>query len=810
MKVPLSWLAEFIDLPTSDPAMLAAVLGSLGHEVEGWETISPSFTGVVVGRVDTVTQHPDADRVRLTQVDDGTGELVEVVCGAWNFEAGAVVAFARVGARLNPRGEPMEIGERAVRGVVSHGMICSASELGLGEDHTGILVLDRLGVAGPDDVGLDLEAVLPLSDVVLDITITPNRPDAMSVLGIARELGAYYELPVRHPDTTVEETGAEITVGVGVEDPVGCPRFVARQVSGITIAPSPLPMQLRLRAAGIRPISNVVDVSNYVMVEMGHPIHTFDLERIAEGRLIIRRARAGEQLRTLDGVDRELLTEDIVVADPSGAVALAGVMGGESTEVSETTSQVLVEAANWDPASVLATAHRLGLRSEASARFERGVDPELSGAAAARAAALVASLGGGQVHKGAVDVYPAPAEKRRVELPLSEVERLLGPGLDETTVSQLLTRLGFEVTATQAGSLEVLVPTRRPDVTRPVDLIEEVARLYGYDRIPSRVRMGPDGTIAPEQRADRAVREAMVGAGYSEAQSMSFFAPEDLDLLRLPVDDPGRDAISVSNPLREEESLLRTTLLPGLLRAASGNLDRGRRDVALFEIGKVFHPTPSAFDPLLPEQPDHLAFVSVGERGNPGILGARREVDGYEATALVRLLGEVRGLDLRVYPGEKPPFHPGRSGMVLLDKEIIGWVGELHPGVSRDFGLSGRVAAGELDLAPLLAVGGVWRLRAVSAFPPVKLDLAFDVGPEVLTADLLDRLGDAVGDVLEATEVFDVFVGPGMEEGRRSIAVRLTLRASDRTLRDEDVTPLLREAVATVEGNLDVRLRGSV
>ncbi len=358
--------------------------------------------------------------------------------------------------------------------------------------------------------------------------------------------------------------------------------------------------------------------------------------------------------------------------------------------------------------------------------------------------------------------------------------------------------------------LEVLVPTRRPDVTRPVDLIEEVARLYGYDRIPSRVRMGSDGTIAPEQRAERAVREAMVGAGYSEAQSMSFFAPEDLDLLRLPGDDPGRDAISVSNPLREEESLLRTTLLPGLLRAAAGNIDRGGRDVALFEIGKVFHPTPSALDPLLPEQPDHLAFVAVGERGNPGILGARRVVDGYEATALVRLLGEVRGLDLRVYPGEKSPFHPGRSGMVLHDKEVIGWVGELHPGVSGDFGLPGRVAAGELDLAPLLAVGGVWQLRAVSPFPPVKLDLAFDVGPEVLTADLLDRLGDAVGDVLEAHEVFDVFVGPGMEEGRRSIAVRLTLRDPDRTLRDEDVTPLLREAVATVEGNLDVRLRGSV
>jgi phenylalanyl-tRNA synthetase beta chain len=809
MRLPLSWLAEFIDLPTSDPATLAAVLGSLGHEVEGWETTGPSFTGVVVGRVETVRPHPDADRVRLTQVDDGSGELHEVVCGAWNFDAGAVVAFAPVGARLNPGGRPMEIEARSVRGVVSQGMICSASELGLGEDHTGILVLDELGVAGPEEVGRDLEAVLPLSDVVLDLTITPNRPDAMSVLGIARELGAYYELPVRQPDTHVEETGPDIIVRVDVEDPVGCPRFVARQVSGVKVAPSPLPMQLRLRAAGVRPISNVVDVSNYVMIEMGHPIHTFDLERVSEGRLIIRRAREGEGLRTLDGIDRELVAEDIVVADPSGAVALAGVMGGESSEVSESTSQVLVEAANWDPASVLATAHRLGLRSEASARFERGVDPNLSGEAATRAASMVASLGGGQVHRGAVDVYPAPAEMRRIDLRLAEVERLLGPGLDAATAGGLLTRLGFEVTADD-GSLEVLVPTRRPDVTRPVDLVEEVARLHGYERFPSRVRMGPDGTVAPEQRAERVVREAMVGAGYFEAQSMSFFGAGDLDLLRLPADDPRRDAIRVSNPLRDEESLLRTTLLPGLLRAAAGNLDRGSRAVSLFEVGKVFRPAPSALDPMLPDQPNHLAFVAVGERGSTGILGARREVDVYEATALVRLLGGVRGIDLRVYPGEQPPFHPGRAGMVLLDKEVVGWAGELHPAVSRGFGLPGRVAAGEIELAPLLTVAGLWQLRPVSPFPPVKLDVAFDAGPGVLTADLLDRMGDAIGDLLEASEVFDVFVGPGMEAGRRSIAIRLTLRAPDRTLRDDEVTPLLRQAVVSVEQWLDVRLRGSV
>ena len=362
MKVPLSWLAEFIDLPTSDPASLAGVLGSLGHEVESWETTSPTFSGVVVGRVETVSQHPDADRVRLTQVDDGSGDLLEVVCGAWNFEAGAVVAFAPVGAQLNLGGKPMEIGARAVRGVVSHGMICSASELGLGDDHTGILVLDWLGAAGLDDVGRGLEAVLPLSDVILDVTITPNRPDAMSILGIARELGAYYELPVNQPHTRVDDAGPETAAVVEVEDPIGCPRFVARQVSGVTITPSPLPTQLRLRAAGVRPISNVVDVSNYVMIEMGHPIHAFDLARIAEARLIIRRAYEGEQLRTLDGVEVRLLSDDIVVADPTGAVALAGVMGGESTEVSETTSEVLVEAANWDPASVLATAHRLGLR----------------------------------------------------------------------------------------------------------------------------------------------------------------------------------------------------------------------------------------------------------------------------------------------------------------------------------------------------------------------------------------------------------------------------------------------------------------
>ena len=587
MRVPIGWLADFIDLPTRDPHQLEQILVSLGHEVEGIEEFKPSFEGVIVGRVEEVAPHPDADRIRFCRVNDGTVTR-DVVCGAWNFEAGAVIAYAQVGSRLGTDTDtPLEVGSRKIRGVVSHGMIASARELGLGDDHRGIMVLDELDAATEEDLGRPLEEVIGLGDVVLDVSITTNRGDCMGIRGLARELAAYWQIPMRDISPSFATAPETSEYDVSIEDVEACPRFVAHQVDGVRIGPSPLWMQLRLLAIGQRPISNVVDVSNYVMWELGHPIHTFDADAISGGHVIIRRAEEGEKLETLDGVERSLVAGDILVTDPSGPIALAGVMGGGSTEVSETTTSVLVEAANWHPPSILSTSWRLGLRSEASARFERGVDPNLSGLATARTVELVALTSGGTPRSRPVDCYPIPREPWTVDLTDRDVSRLLGPTPSFGDSLSLLERLGFGVD--RAGrSAVVTVPTHRADVTRPADLVEEVARLHGFDRFPDLVRHGRHGGLTPEQLATRRLREALVGAGLTESQTLSFIGQDDLDALGLPTQDPRRSTLRVKNPLREEEAILRTTLLPGLMRAASRNAARGVKAVRLFETGRVF------------------------------------------------------------------------------------------------------------------------------------------------------------------------------------------------------------------------------
>jgi len=809
VKVPLSWLKDFIDLPTETPAELDEILGTLGHEVEGWEVVAPTFEGVIVGRVASVEPHPDADKVRFCRVNIGSDTL-DVVCGAWNFEAGAIIAYATVGARLGlDRDEPFEIGQRKIRGVQSNGMICSARELGLGEDHEGIMVLDALGAADEADIGRDVRDVLPISDVVLDVSITPNRGDCMSILGIARELGAYWDIPVREPVLDIVADGPPIAATVEILDAEACPRFAARQVDGVTIKPSPLWMQLRLLAAGQRPISNVVDVSNYVMFEIGHPIHTFDADTLANAALQIRRAGAAERLTTLDGTDRMLAAGDIVVADATGPVALAGVMGGASTEVSASTTNILVEAANWHPPSIMHTSRRLNLRSEASSRFERGVDPNLSDLATLRTAKLIAETGAGRVRAGHVDEYPNPVQPQSIRLTGSDIRRLLGETPDLALSGALLTRLGFEVTL--AGSqLDIRVPTRRHDVTRPADVIEEVARLFGYHNFVDRVRRGISGRMTPAQMAQRRIREAMVGAGFTEAQTLAFIGQTDLDLMRIPADDRRSTGIRVINPLRDEEGTMRTTLLPGLLKAVAYNVGHGRVDAALFETGRVFLPLADSFDSRVPAQPEHLGFAAHGTMGSRGFNGMTRVVDFFTSAGVVELLSDLTGHDLRLDPTSPPSLHPGRAAVVMTGDGSIGTVGELHPAIARDFGLRGRVAVGELSLEQLAAPVDPWAFRESSSYPPVRFDLAFDVAEDVASAAIRTEIVDAADGMAEQVELFDVFRGGAMEPGRKSVAYRLTLRASDRTLTDEEMVPLRERIIERVRGAFDARLRGDV
>lgn len=794
MKVSLRWLADYIDLPTDDPARIRAAFESLGHEVEGVERLAPEWSGVVVARVEDVAPHPDADKVRVCRVEAGEGP-VTVVCGAWNFEAGATVAFARPGAVL-PGG--FEIGRRTIRGVESNGMICSERELGIGDDHTGILVLDA-GSPG-DEVG----PLVGLPDIVFDLAITPNRPDAMSMVGIARELGAFFAVPFRVPEPALDPVPGAPAVGVDIADPSGCLRFVLREVDGLAVGPSPLWMRRRLRAAGVRPISNVVDVTNYVMLELGHPLHAFDADRLSGDRLVVRRAERGERLVTLDGVERTLDPSDIVICDAGGPTSLAGTMGGAASEVVDGTSRVLIEAATWDPPSIMATSRRHGLRSEASSRFERGVDPGLPLLASARAAELAVATGGGRLLAGVVDEVVRAPEEVVVSLPLRLVERTLGSRLEAAEIRSLLGRIGLA--ATGDDPLSVLVPTFRPDVTRPVDVVEEIARLAGYETFPDELPTGAGGGWSPSQRRVRAAREALVGAGVSEAVNLSFVSVDDVAAFRFPDDDPRRAVVEVRNPLRDEEALLRTTLLPGLLRALRSNVARGLGSAALFEIGKVFFRRPDPADPRIPEQPDRLSFAVTGGFGEGDLAGASRPADAYTATALWRVLAARLGLDPALRPARAPGFHPGRCAEVLVGGEVAGVIGEIHPETAAAFGLTGRVAAGELDLALLARPLPPRLVAAPSPYPPVEFDLAFFVPDTLAAAELEAATAAAGGALLESATVFDEYRPGGGD--RRSLALRYVLRAPDRTLAGDEVAGV-REAMIAAAAALGAELRGA-
>ncbi len=791
MKLPLRWLAEYIDLPTTDPAELAMVLTSLGHEVEGVESLAVGWEGVVVGRVEAVGPHPTADRVRVCQVDTGDGTR-QIICGAWNFEAGAYVPVAVPGALLPG---DFVIGEREIRGVVSHGMICSEQELGLGEEHSGILVLD--GEARP---GSSFDELVELPDVVFDLAIGPNRPDAMSILGMARELAAYYDIGFSEPPDDLEPVPGATALTVTIDDPTGCRRFVAREVRGVTIAQSPMWMRHRLAKAGIRSISNVVDVTNYVMIEMGHPLHAFDAAKITGDSLSVRRAAPGETLVTLDGDERSLDPDDLIIYDGSGPASMSGTMGGLRSEVSDATSRVIMEAAAWDPPAIMYMSRRHALRSEASLRFERGVDPALSGRANRRASALVASLAGGEVLEGHVDVVAQEVEPVTVTLRLADVHRLLGPGLEAGQVADLLRRVGLGVSG--EDPMLVTVPTFRPDITRPADLVEEVARIHGYDRFEATVPTGPAGGLDARQRRARYVRAALASAGLSQALSLPFVGPAELQKFGWSED---ARLLTVKNPLRDEESKLRPSLLPGLLSALRRNLSYGASSVHLFEHGRVFSTEPDPDDPRLPIQPDRLAWVVYGPYGTARSGTPSAAADGRVALSVWRHLAASLGVDYRLTPAAVAGFHPGRTAACEVGGVVVGHVGEIHPQVARDWEIPGRVGMAELDLDPLLQPVTPVAGHTPSPYPHVDFDLSFRLAESTLAAELVTATSEAAGDLLENAHVFDEFVSSA---GERALAIRYRLRANDRTLTGDDIAEVRRMMIAAA-GRLGAELRGA-
>ncbi len=790
MRVPLSWIREFAPIDAA-PAEIADALNQLGLEVE--EIVEPGreINGVVVARILDVVPHPDADRIRLADVEYGDGQL-RVVCGAPNIEPGMVVPFARVGAVLPG---DFTIERRKIRGVVSEGMLCSPRELGLGDDHGGILSL-------PADapLGTDVREVLGLDDVVFDLSITPNRPDAMGVVGVARELAAHFKVPFhvdeRAPAPLVQELdGARVVV----EAADRCPRFVAL-VARIEMGASPAWMQHRLALAGMRPISNVVDVTNYVMLERCRPLHAFDLGKLAGRGIVVRVAADGEAMTTLDGVERILTRDDLLICDAArNPHAIAGIMGGAAAEVSPGTTEILLESAYFEPQGIAKTAKRLGLRSEASARFERGVDPNNAGTGAQRALALLRDVAGAQPARGAIDVYPRPIEPARIHVRTERVNQLLATDLDSADIAAYLTPLGIEVRDGTA-----VVPTFRPDLTREIDLVEEVARRVGLDHIARTVPSSPAkiGGLSPRQRDRRTATDVLAGAGYDEIYTLPLVAPADLARAGV----GSGEVIEVENPLRAEESILRPALVPGVLRAAAFNAAHGAQDVALFETGTVFGTPPEGA--RLPEERFHLAFARTHMvRRAPH--EPDRPVDVYDATAvLFALLGELRIAGVQLDAAAIEGFHPARAARILLDGAPVGHLGEVGAAVVTALDLAGPVVAGELDLDALLAGPRIdRRAHVVSRFPASTIDLALVVDDRVPAAAVEATLRDAGGELLEHVQLFDVFRADALGPGKVSLAFSLRFRAPDRTLTDDEVGRLRQTAIDAVRTAHGAELR---
>jgi len=794
VRASLRWLSELVDIDVSVDK-LVELLNFSGTKVEAVHSIGAEVSGVVVAEVAAVTAHPNADNLSLVEVTGADGSH-RVVCGATNFAVGDRVPFAAVGARL----PGMSIGRRKIRGEPSEGMLCSAAELQISDDHLGILILPPEA-----ELGTDVVILLGLDDNILELEITPNRPDCMGMVGLAREISALLGHELKWP-AQPEPRAASLTPAVTVEitDPQGCPRYVARYLEEVSIGPSPLWLAARLVAHGMRPISNIVDVTNYVMLETGQPLHAFDADTIVERRIVVRRAGEGETVVTLDGVERTLERPDLVIADPSGAIAIAGIMGGAATEVSETTGAVILESACFERASVSRTGRRLFLRTEASVRFERGSDPQMAPVAAARAAALIAKLAGGRVADEPVDAQPQPLEPRRATLRPARTDHLLGIEVAPEAQEKHLRSLGFEVSSS-ASELEVTIPSWRQDVASEVDLIEEVGRLEGFDRLPATLPAGVRGGLEPEQSVLRELARALSSCGLHEAWTPTFMGAGALDALGVSKEDPVRDAVQLVNPMNEDESRLRTTLLPGLLGSCARNLAHGAPGAALFELARVYRPGAD----VLPDEPATLAAVFCGRRSAATWRKGEVVWDFYATKGVLdAALKFLRLGPLGYAAAGGMPFHPTRVASVSVGSEGIGIVGELHPEVCKRFEVAEQSLAFELDLTPLLAsLPDRPKVAELPRFPPIYMDLAFVVDSSVPQATLRRAIADSGRPEVTSVELFDLYEGEQVMQGKKSLAYALELRSRDRTLTDEEAAAVRARIVSTVAERTGGELR---
>jgi phenylalanyl-tRNA synthetase beta chain len=799
MRVPLSWLADHVDVEV--PAeTLAERLTFAGIEIETIHRVGDDLAGIVTARVLEVEPHPDADRLVLVRIDAG-GDDRWVVCGARNFAPGDVVPWAAPGAKL-PGG--VEIGRRTVRGAVSDGMLASARELGVFDDHSGILVLP------PDTpVGADVVEAVGLRDSVLDVKTAPNRGDILSMRGIAREAAVLCGTELKPLDLAVPETGPPTAklASVAVEDTEGCPLYAARVVEGLDAArPAPLWMARRLYLYGQRPLGAVVDVTNYLLLDQGQPLHAFDLDRVPGQRIVVRRAGEGETLRTLDGRDRRLTAQDTVITSGERALALAGIMGGEDTEVRPDTTRVLIESAHFPPATVRRTMRRLGMHTEGGQRWARGVDPAGAEPVCDQAAALMAALAGGTVATGRLRAGPGVGEREAIRLDWARSSRRLGAPADPEFAAARLRGFGCRTEVADRRTVLAVPPSWRFDLELWADLEEEVARSWGYDQIPATLPGATGGRLAASQRLRRQAREVLAGMGVTEVQSYPFLSQAAFDRLGLPADDPRRQTLRLANPISEEAPELRTTMLPGLAEAARRNLARGLEGVAIYELGAVFLPDPER---ELPDEPLILGILLAGQRAAGRFDDPRQPFDFADAKGVVEGLVDALGVPGVGYRAEQPPpFHPGRCAGVFLEDLPVGACGQLHPRVAADLELPAASFAVELELDALLAAVPPMRPAATpSPYPELSFDVAFLVPPGVAEAGLEAVLAEAGGELLARLTLFDAYQGPPLPPGHRNLAYRVALQAPDRTLTDADGAAVRDRMAALAAERLQAVLR---
>ncbi|WP_432821372.1 phenylalanine--tRNA ligase subunit beta [Trichloromonas sp.] len=804
MIVTYNWLKQYVDFDFS-PEDLSHRLTMAGLEVDSMEKLGAGLDSVIVARLLAVEAHPEADRLTLCQVDTGS-ETIQVVCGARNHKAGDLIALAQVGSVLPG---DFQIKKSKIRGQESFGMLCSEKELGLAEDAEGIMILPpglQLGTPAFEALGL--------KDVRYELGLTPNRPDCLSVVGVAREVSAMAGKPLKLPVPKVVETGAPIDLetSVTIVEPEYCPRYAARLIKGVKIGPSPEWMIRRLESVGMRSINNVVDVTNFVLLELGHPLHAFDFNLLRDRRIVIKSAAEGDRFTTLDSQPRQLGNFDLTICDGEGPVALAGIMGGENSEIKPETTDVLLESAYFNPNTIRRTSKRLGIHTESSHRFERGADVDMVPLALDRAAELIQQLAGGTIATGRIDAYPRHLAKKSLSLTALRTSEVLGMNIDAIDIKKHLSAIGFEVAFAhdrEDGALAVKVPAFRPDIEREIDLIEEVARLNGYDSIP--VTMPASQLICHQgpshQQQVRSLRDYMVGSGFSEVINYSFVAEASWDRIALAVDDGRRKTVRVLNPLTEEQAVMRTSLVPSVLDTIARNLSYRNNDLQIFELRPVFH---AAEGSELPVEKLRLTACMCGRRSPEGWSQDRAAIDYYDLKGVVEaILSRFKIAGVQWDGDETENFlHPGKSCRLRCQGQTLGTLGEVHPQILETFEIDQPAYLLDLDLAALFALAGAHPgFRPLSRYPDVYRDSAFLIDDDVTAARVFEVLGGIKNKNLEEVVLFDLYRGKGVPEGKKSFAIRARYRSLEKTLTDDEIQSLHGKIVRALQKNIDAEIR---